>query len=345
LSRKHLAWVVAALALILAPGAVARGAGAPDLLITTMSTPPKVTGPGNDGFTLVGVVNYGGALAPRSKGKMLLSKDTRPSRSDRVLKQFRVKALPSHGSVSVSVVYTMPAEYGSWHLIACVDVTYVVRESNERNNCRASTSKMTIGHNPPMPVVTTVTPASPSRLAPTVHGTGPPGDYILVYTNATCSGMYVSNSNKVGSSGTWAVPLNLRADGTYVIHARTHSTLTGQSACSTTFATFTRDTTAPPAPTDLAITGGGAGSDTTPTITGTTEPGATVKVFSDQNLSTGACQTLLGAAVADGGGQFAWDEPIPLSSPDDTYRTYHVLAEDEAGNHSSCSLMLDYLLS
>lgn len=260
-----------------------------------------------------------------------------------MLQLFTVRSLPSHRSVLQSVTYTVPAAYGSWYVIACLDVRHAVHESNEKNNCRASMSKMVIGHNPPMPVVTSVTPASPSRPFPIVHGTGPAGKYILVYTNATCSGIYVS-SNKIGSNGTWTAGLNLHSDGTFVIHAKTDWT-TGMSACSTTFVSFTRDTAAPLTPTNLAITGGGTGSDTTPTITGTTEAGATVKVFSSQDLSTGACQTPLGSTVADASGNFAWDEPIPLSSPGDTYRTYHLLAEDAAGNQSDCTAQLDYQLS
>ena len=99
-------------------------------------------------------------------------------------------------------------------------------------------------------------------------------------------------------------------------------------------------------PTNLAITGGGTGSDTTPTITGTTEAGATVKVFSGYEFSDGTCKTPLGSTVADVDGHFAWDEPIPLSSPDDTYRTYYLMAEDAAGNPSNCTYpKLDYLLS
>lgn len=86
------------------------------------------------------------------------------------------------------------------------------------------------------------------------------------------------------------------------------------------------------------------GSDTTPTITGTTEAGATVKVFSSENPSSGACEGPLGSTVADSGGHFAWDEPNPLTYPGDSYRTYHLLAEDTAGNQSYCTAQLDYLL-
>ena len=140
------------------------------------------------------------------------------------------------------------------------------------------------------------------------------GATVLVYTNANCSGSYVGNSKAIGSSGTWTAPVPVKSDGTVVVHAMTHW-WSGNSECSTSFVTFTRDTARPPLPTNLAITGGGTGSDTTPTITGTTEPGATVKVFSDQDYTTGACQTPLGSTVADVDGNFAWDEPSPLSSP------------------------------
>ena len=74
-----------------------------------MTAPPKVIGVGAKITAIVHIVNTGAAAAPRSKGKLLLSSDTRPDSSDRVLKQFTVRAVQSPGFVSPAVRYTVPA--------------------------------------------------------------------------------------------------------------------------------------------------------------------------------------------------------------------------------------------
>ena len=93
------------------------------------------------------VRNQGGSAAAASTTRYYLSADTVRGTGDRLLTGSRaVPALAagaqSAGTVSVKVPTSMP--FGSYFLLACADDTGVVAESNEANNCVASTTKVTV---------------------------------------------------------------------------------------------------------------------------------------------------------------------------------------------------------
>ncbi len=133
---------VAALAIaasLLAPGAASAAKRKADLSVTKVS----VSGPLVPGRALsagVTVKNAGKAKAPASQVGFVLSLDARASRDDLTLGRSSTKALASRKSGAGTAVLTAPAQLagGTYRLIACADAAARLKESNERNNCRAS---------------------------------------------------------------------------------------------------------------------------------------------------------------------------------------------------------------
>ncbi len=129
--------------------------------------------------------NAGRAKAKGSQVALTLSKDAKASKDDRALTSASVKALASKKNGSVTVKLTVPA--GTYRVIACADPKNKVRESNEKNNCRAS-GEITVRTGPqpapgpaPQPVPQpapspggpqpTVVPTATATVAPTVTAT------------------------------------------------------------------------------------------------------------------------------------------------------------------------------
>ena len=76
-----------------------------------------------------------------------LSSDEVKGNGDRLLTGYRtVNGLGAGASLPVTTSVTVPAVTlaGNYYLIACVDDTSQVGESNETNNCRPSGSKVTV---------------------------------------------------------------------------------------------------------------------------------------------------------------------------------------------------------
>lgn len=86
--------------------------------------------------------NSGGGRSVASITRLQLSRDKRPSRSDRFLPPVvRHPALRVRRSSLRRATITIPARreiHGRYHLIACADARRRVRESREHDNCRAS---------------------------------------------------------------------------------------------------------------------------------------------------------------------------------------------------------------
>ncbi|MEH0875418.1 Ig-like domain-containing protein [Pectobacterium cacticida] len=142
-----------------------------------------------------------------------------------------------------------------------------------------------------------------------VSGNAEPGSTVTV-TDGDGNNL---GSVEVGEDGSFTVPLNpppTNGESLTVIV----SDAAGNSSSTTVTAP---DTTAPDAPTDLAVAGDGT------TISGNAEPGSTVTV-------TDANGTTLGSAVANADGSFS----VPLTPPAANGEVLTVTATDAAGNIS-----------
>ncbi|MCA9514329.1 MAG: hypothetical protein KC635_05260, partial [Myxococcales bacterium] len=102
------------------------------------------------------------------------------------------------------------------------------------------------------------------------------------------------------------------------------------SVCSNAL-TYTHDATAPATP---AITGSTPaspnGTSTTPSLSGTAEAGATVRIYT----SSGCTGAVAGSATAVAGGTFAGAAVTALAN---ATTTFYAQATDAAGNVSGCS--------
>lgn len=139
--------VVAVLAAPVAHAGGKRPAPRPNLVVASVSDPPAAVGPAGSLPVSAHVKNQGAATARASATAFLLSLDATPSSDDLALGPPRIKtrAVRRGRSVTVqAVVAAPPLREGTYHLIACADAMETIRESSERDNCRASTGTMTI---------------------------------------------------------------------------------------------------------------------------------------------------------------------------------------------------------
>ncbi|WP_297200261.1 Ig-like domain-containing protein, partial [uncultured Pluralibacter sp.] len=163
---------------------------------------------------------------------------------------------------------------------------------------------------------------------PTLSGKGEPGSTVTIFNGGTELGHVV-----VGADGSWSLVLPELADGTYDSLTAVATDAAGNASDPITLPTFTIDTAAPAAVSDLVITNdetgaavsaGGSLNDSTPTLSGKGEPGSTVTIFDGE--------TELGHAVVGADG--SWTLVLPELA-DGTYSGLTATATDAAGNVSA----------
>jgi len=130
--------LTAALSLVTAAGS--RGPKAPDLVDASIGKTPASAAPGFR-FTLINVVtNRGGATARPSVTRFTL----RRGATSLLAGSQRTPALKRHESYRVPVRLQVPisAPAASYALVACVDATRAVKETDERHNCRTARARI-----------------------------------------------------------------------------------------------------------------------------------------------------------------------------------------------------------
>jgi hypothetical protein len=123
-------------------------AGAADLRVSAVNEPPASALRGGRFTAADTVVNEGGATAGSTRTRYYLSTTGSRGATDVLLGGSRsvstlVVGAQSQGKVTVTVPSTTPL--GTYRLLACADDTAVVAESDETDNCRASTGSIVIG--------------------------------------------------------------------------------------------------------------------------------------------------------------------------------------------------------
>ncbi|WP_224240615.1 adventurous gliding motility protein AgmC [Hyalangium gracile] len=175
---------------------------------------------------------------------------------------------------------------------------------------------------PAAPVV--VTPANGSTTSdntPTYTGTAEPNSTVTVYVDGNLVGTTTANA-----SGDWSfTPTTALPDGQHTVYATATDAANNVSPNSNTN-TFIVDTTPPAAPVVLSPANGSTISDSTPTYTGTAEPGSTVTVYVDGNP--------VGTTTADASGNWTFTQATAL--PDGSH-TVSATATDATGNTSGSS--------
>lgn len=130
-----------------APASAASKKKRPDLVVTAVVASPTKVAVGGDLKVRDTTTNRGRAAARKSVTRHVLSKNMKLDRSDVRLRDRSVKRLKprrSHASSVQKLRIPARTKPGTYWLLACADASGKVRESNERNNCRAATKRITI---------------------------------------------------------------------------------------------------------------------------------------------------------------------------------------------------------
>ncbi|MDI9221142.1 Ig-like domain-containing protein [Pantoea sp. EA-12] len=194
-------------------------------------------------------------------------------------------------------------------------------------------SDLTVSNNAGSVVLPVTNGGSTNDTTPQLSGRGEAGSIITIRDGDTILG-----SVTVGSNGSWSFTSPELGQGSHTISI-TSTDAAGNTSAATTI-TFTVDTVAPAAATDLSMTGdangtsstvlnGGTTNDSTPTLSGQGEAGSVVSVY-DNN-------TLIGTAVVGTDGTWSFTTPA-LSNGS---HSLTVTQTDAAGNVGPASSAYD----
>ena len=119
----------------------------PDLVENTVSAPPATKKRGTSFPVTDAVQNIGAVASGASATRYYLSLDAVKSAGDALLTGSRtVPGLAAGASHSGTVTVTIPAatQLNTYFLLACADAPNTVVETNEANNCKASSTTVTV---------------------------------------------------------------------------------------------------------------------------------------------------------------------------------------------------------
>jgi hypothetical protein len=177
-----------------------------------------------------------------------------------------------------------------------------------------------------MPVITSVSPASPSNnVTPMVSGNAKGLATVRLYSTYNCSGTLLATAT-ASSMGTFSMSVRVAANAVTTLYAMAQDA-TGTSPCSAGVV-YTTDTTAPAAPIFAGTQPLSPSTNTRPMILGTAEPNARVMLYANP--------TCFGTPAAFGssiGGNFNVSASVLAHST----TTFYARATDAAGNASVCS--------
>jgi CARDB/Bacterial Ig-like domain len=328
----------------------------PDLVVASVAEPPATIQVGQSFPVGSAVVNRGKRRAGKSSVSFLLSVDRRPAGADIRLPGGRaVRALKARQRRQSAYDLTVPSltPAGVYRLIACVDRSRKVRESNERNNCRVARRSTSVTLPVGVPIDTDIPPLVPDTTAPaapTLTGTVPAtpgndptpnvkgiaeaGSNVTLFKQAGCAG-------PVDGSGTAATLADPGLTSTAVLSGQqtsfsaTATDAAGNvSACSATVS-YLLDDDPPPAPTIGGTDPASPSNVGAPLVQGTAEPNAGVEVFVG-TVCTGAATA---TTTANGNGD--WSVATPVSA--NATHSLRARQTDVAGNSSECSAPVTYV--
>ncbi len=150
-----------------------------------------------------------------------------------------------------------------------------------------------------------VTNGNTSDTTPLLSGTAEPGGIVTIYDGETVLG-----STTADDTGNWSFNTPELGEGSHSL-TTTVTDAAGNTGPQSTPITFVVDTTAPDAATDLVLSNdqngtpvavtNGFTNDTTPLLSGTTEPGGIVTIYDGE--------TVLGSTTADDAGAWSFNTP------------------------------------
>ena len=199
---------------------ISGGGNGADLVTVTLSDPPATALVGSSFSVSVSVQNQGLTDAAASQTRFFLSLDAAKSADDVQLTGARsIVALAPGATGTGTATVTLPDTViqGRFHVLACADSADVVAESDESNNCRASTARVEIGR--PDLAVTAFShtdgvfqPGGTISLTDTTRNFGPVATDLTTVTRFYLSADAVKSADDRLMTGTHSVGV-LAADG------------------------------------------------------------------------------------------------------------------------------------
>ena len=125
-------------------GTVTVSAPLPDLTVSALSEPPAQTPPGGSLSVEDTTRNDGDAASPATVTRLYLSPDATLDEGDAQVGQRGVAALAPGAASSATTQVTVPDAPGTYRLLACADGAGEAAESDETDNCRASSGTVTV---------------------------------------------------------------------------------------------------------------------------------------------------------------------------------------------------------
>ena len=170
-------------------------------------------------------------------------------------------------------------------------------------------------------------PASPADgTTPRVKGSVQGGATVKVYTDAACTNLAATGT--AGDFNGAGIEVTVADGSTTTFNATATGAIGGESDCSAGSVTYVEQDSPPAPPTGLATNPVGPANDNNPRLSGSAQPGSTVKVYTNAACS-GAHVTADFAADFGAAG-------VPVSVPDNSVTTFHATATD-GGGESGCS--------
>ena len=219
----------------------------PDLIVPNVSKPPATRVQGQKFKVTDTTKNKGNKKAGKSKTGYYLSTDKAKSNSDvRLLGTRGVPSLApgakSKGSKKVRIPVSTPV--ASYFVLACADDLKAVGESNEKNNCKASKTKISVTLKdvipPEAPESLGTTQPSPNQdSSPNVTGTAEANSTVKIFGDFGCAGAPLA-SETASSLGDFDIVTPVTENATTVLTANTTDATNNTSSCTLSI-TYTHD--------------------------------------------------------------------------------------------------------
>jgi hypothetical protein len=224
---------------------------------------------------------------------------------------------------------------GSFRVVGSADANtstrFRVRARDAAGNTSACSAGLSYVHDaaePALPTLKGFTPGSPANAnSPVLSGTAEAGARLRVFPGSSCQGEPVAVAT-VGTEGLFLATLSVADDTTTTFSAHAVDAAGNTSGCAAS-TPFVEDSHAPEAPSSLKTTPDSPGANNTVSLSGSTEAGNTVLLFTAGECTGSPAVT----GTADGTGRFS----LTVTVADNSTTAFHVAARDRAGNTSACA--------
>jgi len=216
--------------------------------------------------------------------------------------------------------------------------TFYAKATDQAGNvsgCSVGLAYVHDGNRPSKPVLVSTTPASPAQsTTPTVRGTADAGTTVRLYADACVTPLGAPTVAVIAAGDkSFSFATSLPANTTTNFRASATDSAGNVSDCSDPLA-YVADSQAPAAPVLTGTVPVSPANNLTPTLSGTSEIGVTVRLYAAANCA--------GSAVATFGPTTVAGFTRSVTAAENATTTFTATATDLAGNLSVCSAALTY---